>query len=218
MEQIGMLVALARAGAYSGYVRLSTTELGEMLGISQQAVSRRLRQLEAQGYIVRDIHPRGQRVKLTPRGRRVISNLYAELRGIIGKAEAITISGKVCSGLGEGSYYMSLPGYLKQFEQKLGFTPYPGTLNLQLTTQEDVQLRQELAHLGGIVIEGFEHEGRRLGDVVCFRAEVGGYSAGVVIPARTHHTLTTLEVIAPVNLRRALGLRDGDVVQVKVYV
>jgi len=213
-----MLVALARAGAYRGYVSLSTTKLGEMLGISQQAVSRRLRQLERQGYIVRELHPRGQRLRLTSRGRRVISNLYAELREIVGRAEAITISGKVCSGLGEGSYYMSLPGYVKQFEQKLGFTPYPGTLNLQLTTQEDVQLRQELTHLGGFVVEGFEHEGRKLGDVLCFRAEIGGYRAGVVIPARTHHTLTTLELIAPVNLRRALGLRDGDVVQVRVYV
>lgn len=39
-------------------------------------------------------------------------------------------TGRVFSGVGEGSFYVSL--YSKKFLEKLGFRPYPGTLNLRL--------------------------------------------------------------------------------------
>jgi len=218
--ELAALIALAKAGAYQGYTFISSAQLASMLGVSQQTASRRLRLLEDAGYIAREVSPRGQRVKLTARGKRALGELYAELREILGDSgkAALTLCGEVTSGLGEGSYYMSLPGYVKQFEDKLGFKPYPGTLNLTLKTQEDIRSRQELVNMGGIVVKGFMHSGRRLGDVTCFHAELQGERAAVVLPTRTHHSIATLEVIAPVNLRQKLRLKDGDVVAVRVYV
>ncbi|WP_457554685.1 DUF120 domain-containing protein [Candidatus Pyrohabitans sp.] len=218
--ELAALIALAKAGAYQGYAFISSAQLASELGTSQQTASRRLKLLESRGYIAREVSPRGQRVKLTARGKRTLGELYAELRTILGDSgkAALTLCGEVSSGLGEGSYYMSLKGYVRQFEDKLGFTPFPGTLNLTLKTREDIRSRQELVNMGGIAVKGFVHGGRRLGDVTCFHAELRGERAAVVLPARTHHSLATLEVIAPVNLRQRLGLRDGDVVAVKVYV
>ena len=218
--ELAALIALAKAGAYRGYAFISSAQLASELGTSQQTASRRLKLLESRGYIAREVSPRGQRVKPTARGKRTLGELYAELRAILGDSgkAALTLCGEVSSGLGEGSYYMSLKGYVTQFEDKLGFTPFPGTLNLTLKTREDIRSRQELVNMGGIAVKGFMHGGRRLGDVTCFHAELRGERAAVVLPARTHHSLATLEVIAPVNLRQRLGLRDGDVVAVKVYV
>jgi riboflavin kinase len=42
------------------------------------------------------------------------------------------LRGRVVSGLGEGQHYISRQGYLKQFREKLGFEPFPGTLNIKL--------------------------------------------------------------------------------------
>ncbi len=218
--EVAALIALAKAGAYRGYAFISSAQLASMLGVSQQTASRRLKLLEDAGYIAREVSPRGQQVKLTARGKRALGELYAELRTILGDSgkAALTLCGEVTSGLGEGSYYMSLEGYVRQFEERLGFTPFPGTLNLTLKTQEDIRSRQELVNIGGIAVKGFIHGGRRLGDVTCFHAELRGERVAVVLPARTHHSITTIEVIAPVNLRQKLGLKDGDVVAVKVYV
>lgn len=218
--EVAALIALAKAGAYRGYAFISSAQLASLLGVSQQTASRRLKLLEDAGHITREVLPRGQRVKLTAQGKRTIGELYTELRNILGDSgkAALTLCGEVTSGLGEGSYYMSLPGYVRQFERKLGFTPYPGTLNLALKTQEDIRTRQELVNMGGMAVKGFIHGGRRLGDVTCFNAEIEGQRAAVVLPMRTHHSLATIEVIAPVNLRQTLGLEDGDMVAVKVFV
>jgi riboflavin kinase len=38
----------------------------------------------------------------------------------------------------------------------------------------------------------------------------------VIVPDRTHHDASQLEVIAPVRLRETLGLVDGDTVTVLI--
>jgi len=118
------------------------------------------------------------------------------------------IRGKVASGLGEGKYYISREGYSKQFSEKLGFTPSPGTLNLKLDepfTLDDSE---------SIEIEGFSEEGSSFGGCRCLPAEIGGMKGAIVRPERTGYPATLIEIIAPVNLREALGLSDGDEVVV----
>jgi len=76
----------------------------------------------------------------------------------------ITLKGKVFSGGGTGSLFVNLPWAKKQFKEKLGFNPYPGTLNLQLPPRTDVKELRNATR--GIKIESPEgfHEGR------CFKA------------------------------------------------
>jgi riboflavin kinase len=114
--------------------------------------------------------------------------------------------GKVASGLGLGQYFLTREGYSRQFVEKLGFVPFPGTLNVQL--EEPFP-----AELPAIRIEGFAEEGKSFGECKCYRIKLNGIEAAVVRPEKSRYPLELIEVIAPVKLR-ALGLEDGDPVEV----
>ena len=120
--------------------------------------------------------------------------------------------------MGEGKYYMGMTGYKNQFKEKLGFAPYPGTLNIKLRGAEDLSARQSLSGLPGTHIEGFKEENRTFGSVKCFSAEVEGINGAVVMPKRTHHAPDTLEVISETHIRSQLKLEDGDKVCVRIRI
>lgn len=197
---------------------VSSGKLAKELKVSQQTASRRIKELETGGYIIREILPRGQRVRLTSKGTEVLRRLHLDLEKALKDIDSCVynVTGEVISGMGEGRYYMELPGYKKQFIGRLGFTPYPGTLNLRLKKEEDVRGRQILRDLEGIEIKGFTSGERTFGPVKCFMAKIDGVEGAVIIPMRTHHGFNTLEVIAPENIRDKIGLSDGDTVTVKV--
>ncbi|HPJ30247.1 MAG TPA: CTP-dependent riboflavin kinase [Methanothrix sp.] len=122
------------------------------------------------------------------------------------------IRGKVASGLGEGRSYTSMKGYSSQFTEKLGFLPFPGTLNLKL----DRPFVLDDSDPDLIRIEGFIYEGRAFGACICRPVRICGIRGAIVRPERTSYPATLLELIAPVNLREALGLSEGDEVVVEV--
>ncbi len=122
------------------------------------------------------------------------------------------LRGKVSSGGGTGSLFVNLPWAKEQFKEKLGFSPYPGTLNLQLTPTMDAE---NLRKAEGIKIEPQEgfHSGR------CFKALVMEKVWGaVVVPDVQGYPFDRLEILAPVNLRKALELKDGMEVEVTVWL
>ena len=116
--------------------------------------------------------------------------------------------GKIVAGLGQGRYFISREGYSRQFLQKLGFVPFPGTLNVLL--EEPFPGDQE-----AIEIEGFYEGGRSFGGCKCYRIKLNEIQAAVVRPLRSRYPAELIEVIAPVRLR-ALGLDEGDLVEVIV--
>ena len=192
-------------------VAMSSSALGDALGISQQAASKRLLALERDGLISRRREGRGLAVALTEAGMAAVAPLYGGLRAALGGGEELEFVGTVFTGLGEGGYYVSLKGYRKHFETHLGFKPYPGTLNLRLTSASMVSRRRKLKLLPGVAVPGFKDGKRTYGPVKCFRAVVGGRSKGAVLAIeRTHYDDTVLEVISPVSLRSVLRLSDGD--------
>ena len=133
------------------------------------------------------------------------------------KKALITIEGKVVSGVGEGAHYVCLDGYREQFKAKLGFEPYPGTLNLRLL-ESSLPQRRRLDSLPSITFKGFTRDGATYGDVKCLNVLIQGRARGAVILIdRTHYTDSTLEVIAPLRLRDELRLRDGDTVRLEVF-
>lgn len=60
-------------------------------------------------------------------------------------------------------------------------------------------------------IDGF-NDGERTfgGGGNCYPVRVEGIDAAVVVPDRTHYPSDLIEIIAPVKLRDALKLKDGD--------
>jgi riboflavin kinase len=118
------------------------------------------------------------------------------------------VTGKVASGLGEGQRYISMEDYRSQLQRKLGFDPFPGTLNLRL--EAPLLLPEEKA----IIIEGFISAGRSYGSCKCYPCEVGGLKCAIVRPDRSAYPGTLIEIIAPVSLRELMDLQDGDEVEV----
>jgi riboflavin kinase len=206
-------------GAHRRTAKISTEYLAEKLGISQQTASRYLIELERQAWIQRTITPDGSLIKIEDTGTRELQKLYSNLRFLIEAAypPSVTLEGTVFTGLGEGAYYISKEHYRKHFIEKLGFDPYPGTLNLKLTADYDLKTRTELEAYPAIEIQGFKNEDRTFGLVKCHPVTIDNKVKGALISAlRSHYDNSVIEVIAPVCLRKHLNLKDGNKVKVEV--
>ncbi len=123
----------------------------------------------------------------------------------------LSFEGTVFSGKGQGKQFVELPWVKTQIKQKLGFTPYPGTLNIRLTPQS-AEKRKLLVDKEKFVVE--PQAGYCPGAL--FRASVGDVECAVVVPLVPDYPADVLEVIAPIYLRGKLGLVDGCSVAVEV--
>jgi len=216
-----MLLKLADMGAYRRTAKVSTEYLAGKLGISQQTASRYLIELEHRGWIQRNVTPEGGLIKIDDAGTKELQKLYSNLKFLIEKAypPSVTLEGAVFTGLGEGAYYISKESYRKQFAEKLGFDPYPGTLNLKLTTDYDIKTRMELDAYPAVEVAGFQNQDRTFGLVKCYPATIDNKVKGALVTAlRSHYDVSVLEIIAPVCLRRHLNLKDGNKVKVEIYI
>ncbi len=212
------LLKLAEMGANRRVTKVSTEYLADKLGTSQQTASRNLIELERICWIKRNITHDGCLIKIESAGIIELQKLYSNLRILMENAypPSITLEGTVFTGVGEGAYYITKDYYRKQFQQKLGFDPYPGTLNLRLTSDYDIKTRTELEAYPAIEIEGFKNEDRTFGFVKCYPVMIDNKVKGALITAlRTHYDVSVLEIIAPVCLRKHLGLKDGNKVKIE---
>lgn len=215
------LVELVKLGAHLGLVDLSTEELAEKLGQSQQSASQHLQQLESLGLIERTRSGQRFAVKLTGSGQDIVRSYYSNLKlALDGMRKSIDFTGKVFQGLGEGAYYIGLEGYRTQFKKALGFDPYPGTLNLKLESAIQIERKKELRGFEGLRIDGFQKNDRTYGGARCYRATVGraGLPSAVLVIDRTHYDDSVLEIIAPKFLRGSLDLKNGDLLELSVSV
>ena len=221
-DELAALKFIALEGGRSGQVKISCSGLAERLDASSQTASRRLQQLESVGHLDRDVVADGQWVSLTESGAAALHREYAHYRRIFEGTDpsSVELEGTVTSGMGEGRHYISLPGYMEQFADRLGYEPFPGTLNVDLD-EESVRARSAMSSLSGVPIDSWEDDERTFGPATCYAATVGYDDAvaaetHIIVPERTHHDETQLEIIAPVRLREELGLDDGDTVSVRV--
>lgn len=205
-----------KLGATKTAIKISTTELSAEIGGSQQSASRHLQLLESGGFLVRTISSEGSRVKITGEGLAELDLVLKELKWHLEGKEAQTIlfEGTVISGLFEGAYYISKEGYHRQIVEKLGFEPFPGTLNVRIT-EEDFDKRSRLERGEYIRLEGFKDGERSFGAAHCFPCIINDEVEGALIVAeRSIHDYGIMEIISPVYLRRKLELADGDKVKV----
>lgn len=213
------LLRLAEMGAHRRTAKISTEYLARKLGMSQQTASRHLIELDNKKWISRTITPEGCLIRVTDTGVKELTRLYSSLHSLLKAAypPSLTLEGTVFTGLGEGAYYVTREHYRKQFIEKLGFDPYPGTLNLRLTTDYDVKTVSELEAYPAIEIEGFKREDRTFGSVKCYPAIVENKVKGALVSAlRSHYDTSVVEIIAHVFLRKRLKLKDGYKVKVEI--
>lgn len=219
-DEVAALKTVALRGGLREPVKVSCSTLGERLGASSQTASRRLQRLESAGLLDRDVVGDGQWVTVTDAGERRLRAEYADYRRLFEGEAGLSLSGTVTSGMGEGRHYIQLSGYHEQFIERLGYEPFPGTLNVSLS-EAAVRARAGMDSVDGVPIDGWEDEERTFGPATCYAAEIraGDESFApvhVIVPERTHHDEDQLELIAPAKLREALGLTDGDEIRVRV--
>ena len=205
-----LLLVLLRHGAHKAPVRITTSVLGAEAGMSQQNASRKLLALEKEGYLDRG----KEGIRLTRKGCDSMAADYASLRRAF-EGERLEICGTIVSGLGEGRYYLSLDGYRKAIRQRLGFHPFPGTLNIKID-EDDRWKKQQLIQMEPVIIPGFRDRKRTYGDLFSYRCRLGDEECAVVVPMRTHHGPDIIEVISQSDLKKALRKKDGGRVKVVI--
>ena len=211
-----MIKELALLGATKNRIEISSLELAKQLGTSQQTSSRYLLELDKDGMITRELGIKKQLVQITDSGIELVQKEYAEYQQIFELADKIQFKGQAVSGMGEGRYYTEQRGYVDQFQEKLGFVPFPGTLNVEIKHIERNKLRL-LKNQKAIIIDEFRTKNRSFGNVRCFRAEINGIEGAIVLPLRSHYS-NILEFISPHRLRDTLQLKDGDDVNIVIYI
>lgn len=213
-DRLSLLLHLAGRGAAQTPVTVTSQEVGTAIGVSQQSADRHLVALEKEGLVQRTLAQRRQRLTLTSAGVSVLRREYHLYRRVFEGPARLRFSGQVASGLGEGRYYLSQPGYVVQFTERLGYTPYPGTLNVRLAGEVLLRIGS-VKDWTGVRIDGFQASGRTFGGATCYAARLSGRPGHLIVPDRTHHK-DVIEFIAPEFLREALHVKDGDAVEVEV--
>ena len=219
-DELATLRQLALVGGLPGEAKVTCAGLAEDLDVSTQTVSRRLQSLESAGLVERETVSDGQWAAVTEAGERALRREYQAYRQLFETPGSIDLRGSVTGGMGEGRHYISLPGYMEQFRERLGYEPFPGTLNVDLTA-ESVRTRAALSAIEAVPIDAWEDEERTYGPASCYPATVeadGGTFEGAhaIVPDRTHHDETQLELIAPAKLRDELALEDDDEIGIRV--
>jgi riboflavin kinase len=125
--------------------------------------------------------------------------------------KTLQLKGRIFSGKGEGAEFVNLSWARKQIEQKLGFTPYPGTLNIRLD-EKNTEMKKAL--MNAAAAEILPAPGYCRGRI--FEASIMKMKCAVVIPEVLGYPEDVVEVISPANLREKLHLADGSWVEVKV--
>jgi len=122
--------------------------------------------------------------------------------------DQLKIAGQIVSGAKQGAFFTQLDWVREQCLGKLGFAPWPGTLNLEIS-MDHVAVIEELK-----VTEGLElvspDSNYCSGHV--FPVSIEGLSAAIVLPAEDVrvHAKNIIEIISPEMLKSALKVIDGD--------
>ena len=126
--------------------------------------------------------------------------------------ENFIITGKVVSGSGQGAYFTRIDWVQLQCNKRLGFKPYPGTLNLEITA-EDLPIIESLEHKKGIELISPDP---KFCNAKAFAVTLGELKGAIIIPEEKVriHPKTIIEIVASLKIKEALNVKDGDIINV----
>ncbi|MCV0392678.1 MAG: CTP-dependent riboflavin kinase [Nitrosopumilus sp.] len=220
IQHILTLSYLLSKGAKYNYVTITTSSLGKNIKKSQQAASKHLLELEQNQFIERIISGRNISVKITSKGYSEMVKLLSILQKSLDSSPShVDLQGTLVSGMGEGAYYMALKGYTKQFKSKIGYIPFPGTLNVRLDKKIHQEAIKQFETLNGVKIQSFSDGKRTYGWVKCFQAKINNsINCELIILERTHHDDSIIELISKVCIRKSGKLKDGSKISIRIQV
>ncbi len=124
----------------------------------------------------------------------------------------LTLQGRLFSGMGKGRYYVGHPEYQRRFLEKLGYRPYPGTLNVKLEEGGAVDGLRRLRQTDGVRVEGFTIGNESFSALKCYEGRLREERTTLLVIDVTYYNDSVIELISPTYLRGKFGLRDGDII------
>jgi CTP-dependent riboflavin kinase len=124
------------------------------------------------------------------------------------------IAGKIISGARQGAFFTQLEWFQEQCGQKLGFKPYPGTLNLEISG-EYLPIVESLNREGGIEIISPDP---KFCNAKAFKVSLGEISGAIIMPDEKVrvHPKNIIEIVAPTEIKASLNVADGDLISVVI--
>ena len=128
--------------------------------------------------------------------------------------QQLEITGKIISGAGEGAYFTQIDWVQQQCDEKLGFKPCPGTLNLEIS-DEFLPAIKLLDRKEGIELISPDP---KFCNAMAFHVLLGGFNGAIILPEEKVriHPKNVIEIIAPVNIKMSLKVKDGDSLEITV--
>jgi riboflavin kinase, archaea type len=122
------------------------------------------------------------------------------------------ISGMIQSGVGKGAFFTRLDWVVKQCQDILGYKPFPGTLNVRIYDEDLYKIEPFLDSADYILPPDNSNDcTARIKEVM-----VNDIQAAFILPNKDVriHEKCVIEIIASHNLKKALGLKNGDMVTI----
>ena len=126
-----------------------------------------------------------------------------------------SIHGVIFSDLGQASVFMTLDWVQEALRKSLGFAPYPATLNVRPSKPHDARLweriRREIVAVPLAPLEGGFCSARLY--FASIQRSSGGderVKGAVLLPDVADYPRDKIEIVAPVRLKEALAVKDGD--------
>ena len=120
----------------------------------------------------------------------------------------LTVTGKILSGVKKGAFFTQLSWVQKQCQEKLGFKPFPGTLNIEVQ-EAKVPHIETILKTGGLELVPPDPDSC-IG--IVYPVNIMGVGGAIVAPSEDNriHDKNVLELIAPISLKDAMDAEDGD--------
>lgn len=126
------------------------------------------------------------------------------------------IKGLLTSGEGKGQYFTQVDWACRQFIEKLGIDPFPGTLNLTVDAPDSMSVWDRIKNTPGVRIKN-PNRGPDDCSARCYPVSIEGrLDAAIVLPEVANYSSNRIELISPVSVRGALGISDGDLLALEV--
>jgi CTP-dependent riboflavin kinase len=121
------------------------------------------------------------------------------------------LTGVIQSGAGKGAFFTQIEWVVRQCENKLGFKPFPGTLNIHVMETDRNKLDKLFERTDAELIP----DDPQFCAARVRKVSINGVSGAVVLPSEDVriHSADVIEVIAACALKETLGLADGDTVK-----
>lgn len=128
--------------------------------------------------------------------------------------ESCFITGRIISGVRQAAYFTGLDWVQEQCMKKLGFKPYPGTLNLEIS-DECFPMIETLRRAEGVPLIPPDPQ---FCEARVWPLVIHGIVGAIIIPAEdvNVHGKRVIEILAPVKLKDALQVDDGDTLSLEI--